>query len=320
LPINYYRGDRGQEDKADEGEISQMRSVVGSLAWIARQARPDKSYDCSKMQSVVGAALVKHLEFCNQVLQDMQSTSDRGIYFKSGAFTPEEAILITVTDASWAGETLVIDNHVFPRRSQYGEMTLLGHPDLWDKDEGYVHFLGWKSALIKRQCRSTFRAETQGMTYGTENTTHMRAAIAHMRGMFVKRDWESQCRLTKRHLWLTDCQSLHDYLVNPVAAGSEDKRLEIDLGALRENLWFYVDGRVKDAITEEQTDKPRWIDTSAMICDSLTKPCNEKTAARLVETMKTGWLNLEASAESQVRKMKQQKLRRERSLLKDVEG
>ena len=98
--------------------------------------------------------------------------------------------LRTVTDASWAGETLIIDDsHIFPRRSQYGQITALGSPDLWDSDTGgYIHILGWKSALIKRQCRSTFRAETQGMIYGTETGTHMRASICKMRGKFEHKD------------------------------------------------------------------------------------------------------------------------------------
>ena len=75
------------------------------------------------------------------------------------------------------------------------------------------------------------------MTYGTEAGTHLRAAIARMRGLFDGHgDWDSNCSKVRRHMWYTDCQSLYDYLVNPVAAGTEDKRLEIDLDALRENL------------------------------------------------------------------------------------
>ena len=66
---------------------------------------------------------------------------------------------------------------------------------------------------------------------------------------------------------------------------------------------------LKDAITEAQHDKPRWVDTSAMIAGPLTKFGNEQFAARLVSTMETGWLDLDASASSQLRKMRQQKLR-----------
>ena len=61
LPINFDKGLRKLEAKATAGEIAQMRSVVGSLAWIARQCRPRLCYTCSRLQSVVGSAQVKHL-------------------------------------------------------------------------------------------------------------------------------------------------------------------------------------------------------------------------------------------------------------------
>ena len=81
-------------------------------------------------------------------------------------------------------------------------------------------------------------------------------------------------------------------------------------------MWFNLDGTVKDCIEENQTDKPRWIDTSAMICDSLTKAGNEKFKERLVQTMQTGYFDLTASPESQLKKMKQQKVRMENALSK----
>ena len=111
----------------------------------------------------------------------------------------------------------------------------------------------------------------------------------------------------KPHLWLTDCQSLHDYVNNPCAAGCEDKRLEIDLEALRDSLWFDADGNPKDDWIEDQHDKPRWIDTSAMICDPLTKAGTDKFHTRLVKTMETGLLDLEATPESTLKKMAKQK-------------
>ena len=102
---------------------------------------------------------------------------------------------------------------------------------------------------------------------------------------------------------------MSDYLTNPTAATCEDKRIEIDLQSLRESLWEHPDGTLKDEITESQHDKPRWVDTSAMIADALTKFGNEQFAERLVSTMESGWLDLDASASSTLRKMRQQKLR-----------
>ena len=79
------------------------------------------------------------------------------------------------------------------------------------------------------------------MIYAKEATDGIRAMIADMRGKFDKSDWETACAQEVHSVWMTDCQSLHDYLVNPIAAGSEDKRLEIDLEGLREYIWEYPD-------------------------------------------------------------------------------
>ena len=97
-----------------EGEISQARSVVGSLNWIARQVRTEYTYRCSKLQRVVGSALVKHLEAANQLVQEAIATSDVGLFFKAGAFKFEEALLLTVTDARWANEETLVEGDVFP--------------------------------------------------------------------------------------------------------------------------------------------------------------------------------------------------------------
>ena len=98
--------------------------------------------------------------------------------------------------------------------------------------------------------------------------------------------------------------------------GREDKRLEIDLEGLREYIWEYADGTLKDYLTEDQFDKIRWIDTSAMICDPLTKAGPKGFADRMNNTMSTGVFSLEADAASQLKKMRNQKMRMERAALK----
>ena len=44
-----------------------------------------------------------------------------------------------------------------------------------------------------------------------------------------------------------------------------------------------------------------------MICDPLTKAGTDRFHKRLVDTMESGWLDLEATLESQMRKMSKQK-------------
>ena len=74
-----------------------------------------------------------------------------------------------------------------------------------------------------------------------------------------------------RHLWLTDCQSLHSQLVNPVITSNEDERLEIDIQGLRQHLRELDDGEPLDNLQDDWHDKVRWIDTSTMIADPLQK-------------------------------------------------
>ena len=118
-------------------------------------------------------------------------------------------------------------------------------------------------------------------------------------------------------MWFTDCESLESYLKNPVAAGCEDKRLEIDLESLRECLWEHDKGQLKDEITENQKDKPRWIDTSTMLCDPLTKTGPVNFCARLRSAMTSGVLNLVPTVGSQMKKLQQQKARLVKILNKD---
>ena len=86
------------------------------------------------------------------------------------------------------------------------------------------------------------------MIQATEASDNLRATISSLRGLFKRKDWEYEVASQLPNLWLTDCQSLHDYLVNPIRAGCEDKRLEIDLDGLREDLWEYGDVSLEDEI------------------------------------------------------------------------
>ena len=161
--------------------------------------------------------------------------------------------------------------------------------------------------MIKRVCRSTFNAETQAMVDGVAFGSRLRTIIADLRGLIEEGGkWLEQSRFGMPHLWLTDCESLHSYLANPVAASAEDKRLEIDLEDLRQSLWEDADGNPKDDMTIEQSDKVRWIDTSVMLADPLTKLMK---ADRLEAALLDNVLDLEPTAASQMQKLMKQQQR-----------
>jgi hypothetical protein len=249
---------------------------------------------------------VSHLVEANKILSMAQAGVNEGILYKAGVLDWNTMIMLTVNDASWAGETKIVDDRVFPRRSQMGVITLLASPDLLEGQEGYIHIIGWSSKMIKRVCRSTMQAETHGMVRGTETGFRLRAAIADMRGMQDPKAWEASCAACMQHVAPTDCQSLESHLNNPVSTGVEDKRLETDLESLRQDLWEHDDGETRDELTKKDPNIARWIDTIAMLADPLTK---RMRAERLTTALESGWLTLGPTPESVLQKMSKQKAR-----------
>ena len=174
-----------------------------------------------------------------------------------------------------------------------------------------MHIIGWRSTMIKRVCRSTFNAETQALIDSVAAGARVRTIVADCKGLIVEGGrWLEQSRFAMKHVWLTDCESLHSYLVNPIAANAEDKRLEIDLQDLRQILWEDQHGNPKDDLSIDQSDKIRWIATSAMLADPLTKLMK---CCRLEDALSNHVLDLEATAASQMQKLMKQKQRASRA-------
>ena len=112
------------------------------------------------------------------------------------------------------------------------------------------------------------------------------------------------------HLWMTDCQSLHDHLTFPVLTKVSDKRLSIDLTAMRQILWELEDGELRDELGKKDPDQLRWIDTSTMLCDCLTKDMQSDDLRKAIET---NVIDLQASDHSIMSKMMKQKQRRRKA-------
>ena len=67
----------GLTRKATASEVHQLRSVTQSLAWIARQTRPDFSYRISKIQSTFENVCVKDVRERNRIIEYAMSRSTR---------------------------------------------------------------------------------------------------------------------------------------------------------------------------------------------------------------------------------------------------
>ena len=301
-PISYDLCGRTLSTPVAEAESTQLRSVTGALGWNVRQCRPDLDYFPSKLQSVSNAAQLCHLKLANRVLVELREHAEFGLVFRAGAFKWEDAILVTMSDANFAKEQAAIDSDtMLANRSQRAHMLMLAAPELWDGSEADAHVLSFKSAIIRRVCKSTLVSEGQGIIKAVDDAHRIRATMADMDGRPDLQNWEGSSAVTRRCLWLSDCEDVVSHLTSPYQRHCEDGRLAIDISSLRQLLWEKPDGSLRENIDEDATDKLSWIDTSAMLVDCMTK---RMRGDAMREFLQSGRLSLNATDKGILQKMK----------------
>ena len=116
------------------------------------------------------------------------------------------------------------------------------------------------------------------------------------------------------HVWRTGCDSLYEHLVSTKHNSVDNKRLNVDLMALRQLVWERG-GERQEYVDHSRGDFPRWIDTSTMIADPLTKAMS---CERLSKMLSTGILDLNPTQESLIIKAKNKLLRKKTKEAKKV--
>ena len=155
------------------------------------------------------------------------------------------------------------------------------------------------------------KAESYQITELVEAADLIRATIADAHGDLDHGNWECSAASWCVSQWLTDCKSCADSLHKPVAkpvAQGTGKRLGIELASLRQFLWRRrdhdkPDRRLLEELLpeDERTDRCRWIDTTVMACDCLTKSMSE---AYLQDILDTNIWNVAQTAEAKAVKLR----------------
>ena len=109
--------------------------------------------------------------------------------------------------------------------------------------------------------------------------------------MFVS--WRTRL-LQHWDVWFADCASLLAPLIFPNTKQVDNERLAIDWSALKQLIWDNRDDCDED-VDGSKGDYPRWIDTSAMLSDCLTKTM---TSCLLNETLSTGTFDMRPTEQS----------------------
>jgi hypothetical protein len=154
------------------------------------------------------------------------------------------------------------------------------------------------------------QAETYSMSNMIEESDRFRAGLCDAVYGIDPLKWELQSTAKLQNVWLTDCKSLNDALLAPIMSKLADKRLGIELSALRQSIWRQQGHKkgeddMVDFIPKHTnaTDIVRWIDTDVMPADAMTKMMD--TSAILKFYTSNEW-DISQAEESKLKKLAKQ--------------
>ena len=273
-------------------QIKQLRGINGSLNWLASQSRPDFSAQTSLSQQAFPSPKIKHLRQANNVVRRARLHQDLTVCFEP--ISPQKLTIVCHSDAAFANVGV---------HTQAGHIVAFTDSDLQEGELVPWVPATWKSHKLNRAVSSTMAAESQSMAVATGTVEWLLMLMAEvLDGSFPM----SQCRTVlnrRKPIIVTDCKSLYDHLLSPSAPTAiEDRRTSIDVTIIRESV-------------KAMQAHVRWVPTSRMLADGLTKDCGDPLDL-LRSCMKNA--SYQISPESTVLEM--QALEREDRLQRRIDG
>ena len=107
--------------------------------------------------------------------------------------------------------------------------------------------------------------ETCALSNGDERGLRLRAALVDMKEQLNIRRRDETASASMGHVWFSDCESLFSHLVSPNTKQVDSKRL-----AIKQLVWEHRND-CDEHVDGSKGDFSRWIDTSTMPSDCLTK-------------------------------------------------
>ncbi len=144
IPINRNRK-RQRYSRCTAEEINQMRTLIGGLAWVSKETRPDISGRVALLQQTMPHPMIKDLVDSNSLAEELRKNPGLGIRVQP---IPLERLRVgVITDASWGNagtgyletndkdfweetETSWIRHHILPRRLSFHPGAAPHGPDL----------------------------------------------------------------------------------------------------------------------------------------------------------------------------------------------
>ena len=212
-------------------DFTKLRSLVGQLAWVASQSRPDIAFDVCQLSVGLKNASCKSVNRANKCVKKLKNNPYMLKYPIFGDV--KQAKVVVFADASFA--------NLEGCASQGGYLVFLAG------ENGHMSVLSWSSKKLDRVVNSTSGAETMSLLKGFEAGYLLKTTLNNLYGNSMSLNVDVY----------TDCKNLKE-IVN-TSKNIDNKRLKIDICTLRDHM-----------LKKELSDM-KWISTSDQLADSLTK-------------------------------------------------
>ncbi|CAE7911421.1 RE1, partial [Symbiodinium necroappetens] len=161
--------------RANQEELTDYRSIVGSLQWLAVQSRPDIAFECNQLQKRVSDLRVADLLRANRAVREVVRNRMEILFRPLGP----DAQLVTYHDAGlYSSVGAEIDEKqcddilqsTLDKKLVYSQKgAVVGFVKRGElEQEGRVHInvIDWRSATNRRIVESSFAAETHAAIMG----------------------------------------------------------------------------------------------------------------------------------------------------------
>ena len=260
-PVPLQKGRKAEEEATAE-EREATRAAVGSLAWAAKEGRPDAASVASLVASSLSNLRVQDVMDLNKAIIAVKKRADLSLRIQSIPFGDLQWGVIT--DASYANAT--------KGRSQGAFAVIAFEEKVVKEGSGRCNLLHWRSGKIQRVVNSTLAAETQSLSRGLSELSWTVTVFNELTTQnFNMKEWEGalqQRRLQAfaseksepelKSICVVDAKSLYDHLSKETIGTASDKRTALEMQVIRQTL-------------AETSTSIRWLPHPRMVVDVLTK-------------------------------------------------
>ena len=250
----------------NETEKSQLRGLIASLNWIAREGRPDASAAASILASSFPSPCMCHIFAANDVVRHLKTFP---VKLKIHAIPEKDLRNILIADSAFdtSGK----------EKSQHGWLLGFTDPSMNAGKMAPVSLMQWRSKRLRRKASSSLLCEAISMSAATGALERQDAFMESIRlshfkprarqksedehlaamGKNMVIANESQAFRDPRSLAVMDAKALFDNLTTDQSQG-EDERSALEVAIIKESL-LVTAGR------------SRWIPHNRNPADALTK-------------------------------------------------